>query len=126
MRNLEFRVWNNDLKRYFYINGDNSLMIAESNCTVALWCNDGIYDEVQADAIELFTGITDKNGIKVFEGDIVDCLAVTRGGRSQITRHLAGETVSITSVDGVMFGIFPYRSCGKIEVTGNIREKNEK
>lgn len=109
MRTIEFRCWNafsrvmqswEDMVKLNKIH-----LLAEQNPS---------YPVMQ------FTGVLDKNGVKIFEGDTVSFLYKYKCGAGEPSR-MSGE-VFISPVDGVCLGSVSYRYCGDISVIGNIHE----
>lgn len=68
MRAIKFRVWDNDIKKYrSEKDGDYSLGVLSGKVR-------GIYGEKFPEMqVEQFTGLHDKNGKEIYEGDIVEC-----------------------------------------------------
>ncbi|AUR95694.1 YopX protein [Vibrio phage 1.210.O._10N.222.52.C2] len=130
MKNINFRAWNNELKRYFYMKDENSLMIAETNCTVAMWCSDGIFDECDADEVELAIGMKDFDGKDIFEGDF---LSVQYDGDEETIHQVVWSEVGYPAFElsptlGCECNSLSHiYSCGdtKYKVIGNIHEETK-
>lgn len=69
MREIEFRAWLNDQKQMVKV---NCIMLKSK--IVGIEKIDGVYITKFLEDIELmqYTGLKDKNGVKIFEGDIVN------------------------------------------------------
>ena len=68
MREIEFRVVTP--VGIFHVPDDSfSLVLHDTGHRVQMWSSDGLVDEFPATSIDQYTGLKDKNGVKIFEGD---------------------------------------------------------
>lgn len=116
MRDVKYRVWDLDEnKMYKYYFG-----VDTKNPIVHLYGDD--LDNIKEnfrDRIKLmqYTGIKDKNGKEVYEGDVVDYF---RGELAKIGFIAGSFVIDSSSHTETMFELM-----GELEVIGNIYENNQ-
>lgn len=121
MREILFRgKFGNEWKYGFLSIEPKGLVIKEpyKNESSNVW-------HIDADTVGQYTGLTDKNGTKIFEGDIIDFFGRSDGDGYGVVKYDAYETEFGFEYDNI------YRSLGRnfypenIEVVGNIYDNPE-
>ena len=112
MREIKFRAWNESAKRYSKPFGLKS--------TVLNFTDDdglGVIKSLTTESVEQYTGLKDKNGVEIYENDIV---------------RYADDEPNIVTFEECCFGyrvgsktflkLTVYNNVNKLEVIGNIHE----
>ena len=111
MREIIFRAWDGDKYHYggFVVHPDGKMEYPEGGWDVH-GCDDG-------DLLEQYTGLKDKNGKKIFEGDIVRCNAL--------------DTIEDCCIEDVrkiptpLFWGNVYKNNANMKIIGNIHDNPE-
>lgn len=109
---FRFRLWDADLQTYFFSNDDGSLQFDIEKVLDGLNITDG-------DVLEQCTGLKDKNGNLIYEGDIV---WTDEDGYGHIRWDNELAQFFVATEEYYTFdNIFP----SEMEVVGNIHENPE-
>lgn len=132
MRELKFRAWTHQnpsmpwSQKFVAITGNGEQMIPIGGTFTGVWHVLG--DDAEGLIIEQFTGLKDKNGKEIYEGDILG--GIWEGGFiswcekcKQLQYHSAGIGCMACSGDVHWYEIA--EDDGKLEVIGNIHENPE-
>jgi uncharacterized phage protein (TIGR01671 family) len=125
MRELKFRVWDVETKRFFKTDYNEHLSVAISVDGKTLYQNYvGGDKEIGKDVIiQQFTGLKDKNGVEIYEGDIVNVYSEEFENENFTGKVIFDEGSFLTWINkNDIRGVW---SDDNIEVIGNIMENPE-
>lgn len=123
MREIKFRIWDGHTKSFFDTPDTHyqpKLKIDESGI-MSFETKDELYE------IQQFTGLLDKNGKEIYDGDVITCVAYQR--EQTVLGEYRPEKVQVKYQDGYFYP-FGYNAGWRSEVTdieviGNIYENPE-
>lgn len=121
MREILFRgKFGNEWKYGFLSIEPKGLVIKEpyKNESSNMW-------HIDADTVGQYTGLTDKNGTKIFEGDIIDFLYRSGYDDYGIVQYDADETEFGFVYNSIYEGLGRHYRSEDIEVIGNIFDNPE-
>lgn len=128
-REIKFRAWLKDEKRML-----NDISSIKLDIKCIYYDNNDLfsYERKSFDEIELmqYTGLKDKNGVKIFEGDIVNICGFINREVVEYDNYYVGYVLKRYDNNGKVIYVTPlteYSSivAPKLEVIGNIYENPE-
>ncbi|EAC2297647.1 hypothetical protein OVZ25_002978 [Listeria monocytogenes] len=116
MREIEFRAWDKEVKEMDY-----------NPSVIEIWQNKPINEQFRLESEEKlvwmqYTGLKDKNGKKIFEGDIVDISVYDRLDWSSIKGKVVFLNGAWLVEDVGHFAITLQSETNEIEIIGNVHE----
>ena len=126
MREIKFRAWDIELKRYIHEFNYNGYEINDNNGAIYITKHLDTSGETPLLEIEQFTGLHDKNGKEIYEGDIVKYDTPPENGLAAISSYIGNNLYFCwhnSPVPPTNADIFGCKD--ELEVIGNIHENPE-
>lgn len=87
----------------------------------------GVFYKVDPSTVGQFTGLTDKSGKRIFEGDIIECWSEGVMARGTVQQNKGGLWIIYPAWQKrIMWGLCPSADCSTdVEIIGNIHDNPE-
>ena len=109
LQDFDFRIWDNSTNKFIeFAISDNIRAIPRKNDDLVL---------------ELWSGVCDKRGVRIYEGDVIECEAKIAG----LYKKVRGSVIFKDRCFYVLVNkdIYKLNTLSNIELLGNIHEKKE-
>jgi len=107
------------VKRQFY-QAKQKCSSNKQQGTTTICCNE-CYD-VDIDTVGMYTGLTDRNGVKIFKGDIVEYEEQDGIARYSVVWNEKLACFAVAGYKGMIIGDFAFYTSKKCKNIGNIHD----